>query len=64
MARKRVHRGDSRHVVVDFAQISRTQRILGIIAGVCIALAFVIPALQGWLLLVGLFAGVAIGWVE
>lgn len=64
MARKRINAGDSRHIAVDFKQIARTQKILGIIAAACFIAAFIFPTLQGWLILVGIFAGLGIGWVE
>ncbi|HMQ34558.1 MAG TPA: hypothetical protein PKD53_27730 [Chloroflexaceae bacterium] len=64
MGRRRRHGGDNRHLVIDHRELSRTRKLLGLIAAVCLVAAFLIPQLQGLLLMVGLFSGVAIGWVE
>lgn len=62
--RRRRYDGDSRHIIIDHRQLSRTRRALGLIAAGCLVAAFLIPPAQGLLLMVGLFSGVAIGWVE
>lgn len=64
MPRRRGDEGDDRHIPVDFKRIARTQWSLGLFAAACLVAAFLIPALQGPLLLVGIFSGLAIGWVE
>lgn len=62
--RRRRHDGDSRHLIIDHAQLSRTRKLLGLLAASCLLAAFLFPAIQGPLLMIGLFSGVAIGWVE
>lgn len=60
----RRYRGDDRNVAVDFKRIARVQRALGVAAVACVVLAFLIPQLQGVLLMVALFSWLGIGWVE
>lgn len=60
----RRYRGDDRNVAVDFKRIARVRRVLGVVAVASLVLAFLIPSLQGALLMVALFSWLGIGWVE
>lgn len=64
MRRRRHYEGDNRHLAVDQRELARTRRALGLIAAACLLAALLIPPIRGPLLMIGLFSGVAIGWVE
>jgi hypothetical protein len=49
---------------IDGRTRARKRAILGGVAAACFALALMFPVAGSWLLLVGVFSGLGIGWVE